>query len=471
MIAREAELWAGFYAEPERFVRSVLKAAPDPWQGEALRAVAEKPRVAIRAGNGPGKTAVAAWALLWFLATRPYPKVPCTAPKEKQLFDVLWAEVHKWLRDSPLAPFFGWERTRVFFRGDPAEWFAAARTARAPENLQGFHAKDLLFIVDEASGVADPVLGAVEAALTTEGAKALLIGNPIRTSGYFYDTFHKDRALWDCHRVSGLESPRVSQEFVESLRRRYGEESAVFRVRVLGEFPEGDSEGFLPLSLVEAALARELEPEGDVELGVDVARFGGDRTALCVRRGAVALSLWAAPREDLMATCGRIVRAIAEWDARAAKVDEGGLGAGVVDRLREMQREGHEGLEGARIEGVNAARRARHPEAYAGLRDELWGALRARLEAGEIDLSRLAEDDELVAELTTPRFRLTSRGQVKVEGKDELKSRGLASPDKADALILAFAPTFAGPPAAEAGLEPVGSPFGRGRLGLWGRAR
>ena len=157
--------------DPVQFVVGVLDAAPDKWQEEALRGLAKNARVAIRSGHGVGKTALESWACLWFLFTRPYPKIPCTAPTQQQLFDILWPEISKWMKRSPLLDgLFEWQKTKVTMRGMPERWFATARTASKPENMAGFHEEHLLFICDEASGIDDRIYETIEGALTTSDA-------------------------------------------------------------------------------------------------------------------------------------------------------------------------------------------------------------------------------------------------------------------------------------------------------------
>ncbi|MDE6837296.1 MAG: terminase, partial [Acutalibacter sp.] len=158
-----------YYAEhPVEFVEDIIGATPDQDQARILRSVAANPMTTVRSGHGVGKSAVEAWTIIWFLATRPFPKIPCTAPTQHQLFDILWAEVSKWMRSNPaLANELVWTKEKVYMKGYPEEWFAVARTASKPDALQGFHAEDLLFIIDEASGVADSIFEPVLGALST----------------------------------------------------------------------------------------------------------------------------------------------------------------------------------------------------------------------------------------------------------------------------------------------------------------
>ncbi len=233
-------------------IREVLNFEPDDWQKQALMDLAESPKVQIKSGQGVGKTGMEAVALLWFLCCYPYPRIVATAPTKQQLHDVLWSEVSKWMSKSPLlSDILKWTKTYIYMVGNEKRWFAVARTATKPENMQGFHEDNMLFIVDEASGVADPIMEAILGTLSGANNKLLMYGNPTRTSGTFYDAFNVDRSIYRCHTVSSADSNRTNKENIESLIRKYGRDSNVVRVRVRGEFPNQEDDVFIPLSLIE----------------------------------------------------------------------------------------------------------------------------------------------------------------------------------------------------------------------------
>lgn len=430
---------------PELFVRQVLHAEPEPWQEETLKALAQYSRVAVRSGHGVGKTALEAWALLWFLFTRPFPKVPCTAPTRQQLYDILWAEAAKWMERAPaLKPYFEWQKTRIIQRQHPERWFAVARTSNKPENLAGFHEEHLLFIVDEASGVADSIFETIEGALTTADAKLLLCGNPTRNSGEFHDAFFKNRALYWVQKVPCSESRLVDPGYRARLVAKYGEDSDVVRVRADGEFPKAEPDTFIPLELVEAATMREVEPEGPLEIGVDVARFGDDETVLAARVGMKHVRLEVYHGQDTMVTSGRVINMAKELMQEfgkskcVVKIDDDGVGGAVTDRTREVVRE-----EGLHIEVIDCHNGGvpEDKEHYEDWGTESWAHLRDLLQKGEVEL---INDEDLVGQLSTRKYTLTSKGKIKLESKKEMKKRGLRSPDRADAVVLAFAPTGKG---------------------------
>lgn len=429
---------------PCQFAKEILGANPTEQQWEASRALVAKRRVSIRSGHGTGKSTFMAWCVLWFLSCYFPAKVPATAPTSHQLEDVLWSEIAKWHRVMrermpSLGEGFEWSNGAYRLKSKPSESFAVARTSRPerPEALQGFHSENILFLIDEASGVADNVFEVAEGALSTDGAFVVMAANPTRQSGYFFDSHHKMRAAWAPLHWNGEDSPRVSREYIANMRKKYGERSPVYKVRVKGEFVAA-ADGVISLELCEAAKVREVAvtPSARTIWGVDVARFGDDSSALAKRRGNHQLEpvkeWWG---KDTMQTAGLVK---AEWDATPEKqrpiainVDVIGIGAGVVDRLKEM---------GLPVVGINVAEAEavndKQERQFHRLRDELWWKGREWLEAKDC---KLCDDDETIAELTTPTYSLMSNGLIKVEGKDELKARGVKSPDRADAWLLTFA--------------------------------
>ncbi len=377
-----------------------------------------------------------AWAVIWFLLCYFPCKVPCTAPTGHQLSDVLWAEIAKWLgvlrlRFPEIAAELDWKSETVELKCAPRESFAVARTSRPerPEALQGFHSENILFIIDEASGIPDEVFQVAEGALSTEGAYVLMAANPTRMEGYFYDAHHKMRARWAALHWNGEESSMVSKDYIEDMRAKYGEESAIYRIRVRGDFA-GNPDGVIPLDLIEAAQRRIVQPFGDEVWGLDVARFGEDRTALARRRqNSMEASVEAWRGKDTMQTAGmvKIRYDEAKRKPRAIFVDVIGLGAGVVDRMKELD---------LPVVGINVAEQPSANEKYNRLRDELWFKAREWFAGRDV---MMCVDEDLVAELTLPTYKITSSGKIQVESKDDLKKRGVTSPDLADSFCLTFA--------------------------------
>ena len=423
---------------PALFAQEVYGVSPTEQQWAASKELVERRKITIRSGHGTGKSGFMAWCVQWFMACYFPCKVPCTAPTAHQLNDVLWAEIAKWHRKlkerlPELAGEFEWKSDRFSLISHPQESFAVARTSRPenPEALQGFHSENILFLIDEAPGVAEQVFQVAEGALSTDGAFVVMAGNPTREDGYFYDSHHKMRGKFGCIHWDGEESPLVSKTYIEDMKAKYGAESPVYQVRVKGNFATA-VDGVIPLHLCESAKIREVFPikTAPVVWGLDVARFGDDGNALAKRKGNVQLEKtkeWYG--KDLMQTTGILKR---EYDAAKEKpsviaIDVIGLGAGVVDRAKEL---------GLPVVGINVAESASDDEQYSRLRDELWFKGRQWLDARDC---KLAEDDELIAELTTAKYQILSTGKIKVEGKDEMKKRGIKSPNRADAWLMTFA--------------------------------
>ena len=436
-ILKRLEIW---YDDPVKFVKEALGVVPEPWQARTMRQIQNNDRIAVKSGHGVGKSALLAWVILWWLLTRFPSKVACTAPTSHQLDDVLWGEIAKWYRMLPdgLRVLLTVTSDKVFLNAAPQESYAVARTARKekPEAFQGFHSSNMLFIVDEASGV-DPIIFEVgEGAMSTAGAKTLLTGNPTRTSGYFYDVFNKMKKWWVTSTVSCSESSQSTDIYVQQMADKWGTESNVYAVRVLGEFPKDDDDAVIPRALLHSAVDRDIiiHPSEPVIWGLDVARFGSDKTALCIRKGRSMpnpIETWQG--KDTMQVAGIIkgkYDKVLRFDTErpiAIMVDSIGIGAGVVDRLREM---------GLPVRGVNVAESASVDTLYARLRDELWFRAKDYFEGKDVTM---CADDDLIEELASVKFAYTSLGKLKAESKDEMKKRGLPSPDLADAFCLTLA--------------------------------
>jgi phage terminase large subunit len=427
--------------DPVLFVDEVLGVYPDPWQVKFLRAIAKGNRkISVRSGHGVGKSTASSWAMLWYFMTRTPVKVVVTAPTSAQLFDAMFAELKRWVMQmpQPLQDLITVKQDRIVFNAAPDEMFISARTSRAeqPEALQGIHSDNVMLVADEASGVPEQVFEAAAGSMSGHNAVTLLLGNPTRSSGFFYDTHNRLANEWVTFRVSCEDSPRVSKEYIDEMMSRYGEESNAFRIRVLGEFPRSDDDTIIPMELIESAKQRDVQsnPGAPMLWGLDVARFGSDSSSLTKRKGNIVVEpprVWR--NLDLMQLTGAVV---AEYEAQKPEdkpdqilVDSIGLGAGVVDRLKEL---------GLPAIGVNVSESPSFSpnQTYANLKAELWYKAKAWFERRDC---RIPDDSRLTAELATVRYTFTSTGKTKVESKEDIKKRGLKSPDCADSLILTFA--------------------------------
>ena len=425
--------------DPGAFVRECVGATPSAQQDAILQAVARpNARVTVRSGHGTGKSCALSWLLLWHVLCFLDSKAPCTAPVEKQLRDVLWGEARKWRDHMPPA----W-RDQVLVGSDriaaacaPETQYATYRVARKgnADALQGFHASHVLYVIDEASGVDDAVFEAARGALSTAGSRIVLIGNPTRAAGFFWSShcgLNGDN--WTRLTLSCADSPHVSPEYLEEMKREYGEDSDVYRVRVLGEFPKGGITQLIGEDVARAALGRQVKPHAyqhaPTVLGVDVSYFGDDRCVIFLRQGVRSELLLAQRDLDTLTLAGLAAQAAAKHGAETVFVDATGVGAGVVDALRNMT--------AAEVVPVMFAGRAIPDKgtAFANKRTECWWRMKEWLREGGC----LPADERTMTELCAPEYGYTPAGAVQLERKEDVKARLGASPDIADALALTFA--------------------------------
>jgi hypothetical protein len=435
--------------DPVWWVEHVLGDEPWPKQADILRALVDNREVNVRSCHSAGKSWVASRAALWFLFNHPRSLVITTAPTARQVRGIIWREIataHARAR-VPL----GGELSTMALRISE-DWLALGFTAadHDPDRFQGFHAKSTLVIIDEACGVSEQIDTAVDSILSGDHCRLLRIGNPTDAQTPFGRAFAKQQgarfkiSAFDCPNFTAfgiqpanladwralqghkpLPYPQlVNPEWVDLKRRQWGEGSPLWQARIAAEFPEDGETVLIPLRLIEAAQGAELKPEGRNIWGVDVARMGSDETVIMARNGPVARQLAAFRKLDTMQVAGRIAQlyACAEAQPEAINVDEIGIGAGVLDRLVEL---------GLPAVGVNVGSRPVDPERFANLRAEIFWTLRERAEAGDLDIE---DDEELAGQLSAQRYKITSAGKVQLESKTEQTE----SPDRADALALAF---------------------------------
>ena len=413
------------------FVVECLDAEPTKQQEEALNAFSVPgAHVSIRSGHGTGKSTIFAWVALWALVCFWDVKIPATAPTAHQLEDILFPEIEKW-RARMLEPWrsaIQVKSDKVTMAGTPG--FVAARTGRKenPEALQGFHAENLIFLIDEASGIPEQIFEVARGALSTEGARILMAANPTRLTGYFYNSHHKNRDLWTRFQFSCLDSPRVSPAYAKEIAEEYGEDSDMYRVRVLGEFPHASEMQFMPGDIVEAAMGRHLREEmfdfAPVVIGVDVALFGGDRSVVFLRQGLMSKILYQKRGVKPEELAARVAMFEDEYKADAVIVDATGVGEGVMSSLRLMNRSPIAFYAGEKALLDNCHNR----------RAEVWYKMRKWFAEG----GAIPDDSDLRDDLVGPEYSTNNRGQIQLERKQDMKKRGLASPDLADALAVTF---------------------------------
>ena len=449
----EAQIFAGFYNNPIEFIQTVFpwgepgtiledEQGPDIWQKNVLTQMAldidkkaASSRVAVASGHGIGKTALISWIILWFLCTRPNPQIVVTAGTESQLKTKTWRELSKWHKLFLKKDWFNWTATKFYQVDNEETWFAAAIpwSANNPDAFQGTHEEGgTLIVYDEGSAIDDCIWEATEGAMTTRGSIWVVFGNPVRNTGRFKECFNRYKHRWHCFQIDSRESKKASKSQIEEWVEDHGEDSDWVRIRVRGVFPRSGQSEFIPVNLVENAMR--FKADGKISrfqplvLGVDVARFGDDQSVITLRKGRKVLPQLKYRSKDTMELASLVSDCIQKDKPSLVFVDEGGLGAGVVDRLRQL---GY----GSMIIGVVSSHKPSDLNAYANKRVEMWGRMRDWLRQ-EVELPF---DNELLTDLVGPMYSHNKREQILLEKKEDMKRRGMASPDCADSLALTFA--------------------------------
>jgi hypothetical protein len=415
----------------------------------AEEAVVRKDGISIMSGKGVGKDCFAAWAILWFVTCMPKPKVPCTAPTSHQLSDVLWSECAKWLRHSStkhreeksgfyLDEWLTYTAEKLYFTEfKGAQWFAVARTTNVKasaeqqaETLQGFHEDFLMIVADEASGLPDAVFKPLETTMTGPVNFALLIFNPTRPTGFAIDSQVKFREHWICLRWNAEESENVAKDQIEKLAKKYGKDSNMYRISVLGLPPKADPDMLIPWDWAMAAVDAEIEPAEDDPLILTIDPGGSgenaDLTAMALIRGNKVLRILEYRGIDTEQIANWAMHHIFDEEPRMVIVDIVGIGQGVYDKLNHR-------VADVNIVGLNVGELAANDDRYPRLRDELWWQTRELFERRAISIP---DDPELIGELTNLKTAPNDDGRMKVEGKRELKARGVSSPNKADCVMM-----------------------------------
>jgi len=447
---------AEFHGDPIRFVTACFpwgngelanRAGPEPWQRTVLERIRDgmtpydAVMEAVASGHGVGKSCLVAWIILWAISTATDTRGVVTANTEVQLKTKTWAELAKWHRLFIGRDLFKLEATSLAsidpernktWRVDIIPW-----SERNPEAFAGLHnqGRRVFMIYDEASSIPDVIWETSEGFLTDENTERLwlVFGNPTRSSGRFRSAFDDNR--WHTTQVDAREVSFTNKNQIQQWADAYGDDSDFFRVRVKGVFPRVGASEFIPSYLVEQARSAEAISNrfDPLILGCDIARFGDDETVIAIRKGRDARSIPAVRLRglDTMAVAARIVELATAFRADGVFIDGGGVGGGVVDRCRQLRLDVFDVQFGSKPTNVDLLARN---EKYANRRAEMWGALRAWLPTGAI-----ADDDILADQLVGPTYGFNQRDEIQLERKEDMKKRGVTSPDWADALALTFA--------------------------------
>jgi hypothetical protein len=429
---------------------------PRKWQREVLLDIAEHIKLnqgkvdfdvlqeSISSGRGIGKSALVSWLVIWMESTRIGSTTIVSANSESQLRSITWAEITKWLAMSINSHWFEVSATRVM----PAKWLTELVerdlkkgtrywgvegrlwSAENPDAYAGVHNFDgVLVIFDEASGIDDSIW-AVTAGFFTENTPNrfwMAFSNPRRNTGYFYETFNSKRDFWKTRVVDARTVEGTDKAVYQRIIDEYGPDSSQAHVEVYGMFPNAGDDQFIGANLVDDAMARKKyqDASAPIIIGVDPARFGADATVIAVRQGRDIVKIMRHRGDDTMTVVGHVIEAIEEYKPALVVIDEGGLGAGIVDRLKEQR---------YKVKGVNFGNKSSQPVMYGNKRAEMWGKMREWLKSAAIPNDRFLKTD-----LISPMMKPDSRGTIFLESKKDMKSRGLASPDAADAIAVTFA--------------------------------
>ena len=338
--------------------------------------------------------------------------------------------------------------------GYEKRWFAVARTATKPENMQGFHEDNMLFVVDEASGVAEPIMEAILGTLSGIENKLLMCGNPTQTSGTFYDSHMKDKGMYRAHKISSRDCPRTNKENIEAMERKYGKHSNFIRVRVDGEFPLQEDDVFIPLSMLDKSVHAdwELRRPMRIDIACDVARFGDDKTVIGYKINEKVFIHDKANGQDTMMTADKIValgiQLIRRYKYKGAiliRIDDTGVGGGVTDRLNQIKRQSPSRFAWMEIAPIQFGKRIHHAYYYdtttlmfACIKEMISGVDEKGVEK-PVELV-LPDDEDLIAQISTRRYTMTDASKIRIESKDEVKKRLGSSPDEADCVMLLCMP-------------------------------
>lgn len=448
--AELAEDIAEFYDDPLGFVHYIFpwgegdlegQDGPDTWQADQLIRVGDRfrddpectVREAIASGHGIGKSAEVAWVILWAMSTRPHLNGVITANTTTQLSTKTWRELAVWHKRAVNAHWFKWTATKFFHVDHPETWFCAAipNTEHNSEAFAGLHAQHVLVIYDEASGIPDLIWEVTEGAMTTPRAMWFTYGNPTKNTGRFRSCFAEDGRRWEHHQIDSRSAKMTNKREIEDWAETYGEDSDFFRVRVKGQFPRAGSMQFINSDVVDMCRVGEVPFEAYQHLptlmAVDVARYGDDKSVITVRQGRKVHEQRKFRELNTMELAATVAGMIREWKPAATFVDEVGVGAGVVDRLLQL---------GFPIIPVNAGSSPYDEKHYYNKRAEMWDRMRQWLRSGA-DIPK--NDPDLKTALIGIEYGFDDKERMRLERKQDMKKRGLDSPDEGDSLAMTFA--------------------------------
>lgn len=427
-------------SDPVFFARKVL--GVDPWskQQEIMYSVRDNPNTICVSCNAGGKSFVSAAIVLWFLCTRKDSIVLTSAPTWRQVVSVLWAEIEKMYHNAKYP--LGGELTTGKLKFGP-KWFALGIPSSEEVRFQGHHAQDILIVLDEASGIEPHIYTAAQGNLTSANSRFLLIGNPTSPTGMFYE--YSKNPNWHNIHISAFDSPAINEpekypflvnkKWCAERALEWGESSPMYIARVLGNFPMESDDTLFPMSWLDAAVRRYQERSGKdlmisdhVYIGVDVAAMGNDKTVVATYQPNKVFPLRKAQGKELATVKHMVSQEALSAGSKLMQItiDDTGLGGGPTSELRAM---------GYPVLGINFAAKANNKRFFRRLKDEIMFNLKEVVRAGEI---ALPPDDELIGQLSSLKYTaMQDAGLIEIENKEEMRKRGLKSPDAAWAVALA----------------------------------
>ena len=411
---------------------------PDKWHqevGQVIKDYLEGPdelplQIAVASGHGAAKTAFVGWLIHWFMSCRPHPQVVCTANTETQLNTKTWRELAKWHKLAANREWFDWTATSYYLKAHPETWKANAIpwSENNTEAFAGTHEENVLVVFDEASKISDKIWEVTDGVLTTKKNIWVVFGNGTRNVGRFYDCFHKHKNRWKTWNIDSRTCRAANKAYLDRLVEAYGgEDSDQSRVRVRGLFPRTATRQLISTEAVEKCQQKEAEGWEYLPkvMGVDIARFGENSSTICIRQGRKVFPIEVLPKQDLMQTAHRVAEAIKEHRPIQTFVDGSGIGAGVVDRLRQLN---------FNVVDVNGGNSSLNPR-FLNKRAEMWWECKEFIESG----CELPPDQKLKDELTCVEYDYTDKGRIRLDRKTDIMEKYGFSPDRADALTMTFA--------------------------------
>lgn len=443
------------FAYPWGKAGTELENYPDgdrPWQNDILGVIGEHLRsndrfiplqIAVSSGHGIGKSALVGQVVHWALSTMADTRIVVTANTGDQLDTKTVPEISKWFRLAINSHWWqvGSQSIKARDAKHEKNWRADFLTwsLEKTESFAGLHnkGKRIVLIFDESSAIPDAIWEVAQGALTDEDTEIIFIvfGNPTLNTGRFRECFGKNRHRWITRQIDSRSVDGTNKAEIAKWIEDYGEDSDFVRIRVRGEFPRAGSTQLIPGHVVADARKRKVgdQSKAHMILSVDVARFGDDQTVIGYRQGSRAVILEKLRGLDTMQVAMRALAHIERLTPRAAIVDADGLGAGVIDYLRLHLRDWMDRRKWFQLAEFHGGAATGEPAAYYNHRAEVWCKMRDWLATAEIP-----DDPELDTDLTAPQYFYSAKNQIQLEKKEDMKKRGLASPDAGDMLAMTF---------------------------------